>query len=70
MMIIEMLKKVLRGVSQMQRNQGLLVLHSNLMFSPDLNIEPEGVAEVMLSLARDLDTRHTSSKQSSSFLMA
>ena len=40
------------------------------MFSPDLNIEPEGVAEVMLSLARDPDTRNTSSTQSSSPLMA
>ena len=48
----------------------MLVLHSSLILSPDLNIDPEGVAEVMLSLARDPDTRHTSSTQSSSPLIA
>lgn len=41
------------------------MLHSSLMLSPDLKIEPEGVAEVMLSLAREPDTRHTSSTNSS-----
>ena len=35
------------------------------MLSPDLKIEPEGVAEVMLSLARESDMRHTSSMNSS-----
>ena len=48
----------------------MLVLHSSRMLSPDLNIVPEGVAEVMLSLARDPDTRHTSSTQSSGPLIA
>ena len=62
--------RILRGVSQIQRNHGLLVLHSSLMLSPDLKIVPEGVAEVMLSLAREPETRHTSSKHSSGPIIA
>ena len=52
-------------MSQIQRNHGLFELHSSLILSPDLKIVPEGVAEVMLSLARDLVTRHRSRKTSS-----
>ena len=48
----------------------MLVLHSSLMLSPDLKIVPEGVAEVMLSLAREPETRHTSSKHSSGPIIA
>ena len=47
-----------------------MVLHSSLMLSPDLKIVPEGVAEVMLSLAREPETRHTSSKHSSGSIVA
>ena len=36
------------------------------MLSPDLKMLPEGVAEVMLSLARAPDTRNISNTQSSS----
>ena len=42
----------------------MFVLHSSLMLSPDLKMLPEGVAEVMLSLARAPDTRNISNTQS------
>ena len=39
------------GVSQMQRNQGMFDVHSSCRLSPDLNIVPVGVEELMESLA-------------------
>ena len=37
------------GVSQIQRNQGKLELHSSTMGSPDLKVVPDCVEDVMLS---------------------
>ena len=40
---------IILGVSQIQRNQGILVVHSSTMGSPDLKVVPDCVEDVMLS---------------------